>query len=477
MRTYEELIGGEGRQIFYRAQRYRAREIFRSTLPNLQIDGISYSLQDISLNGIGASGAPGANQLCAPGTQVPVELGLRGLSLFEARGEVVRVAPAASGAKIGLRLLDRFVDIAHLTAKYDEALIRADLAAELDLDGAIDPAYRQLCAEVLHLLRSYRAVLDRYEQTRPEAAAVTEMLAACEARVLPRWRTLWHRANALVAPIMGEETARRAAKRFTELVLTPEFMPGAIWRRSYEKPLGYPGDFRIMRMVYEWGREGERLFDRLMHRIGLDVAECIATRMVMMRQAIAETVLAPGEGPARITSLGCGPAREVSDYLGLRALPRPVQFTLIDQDHDALAMAYEQTLPAVMRLRRDASVNCLHTSFMQLLKPGNILTQLPQQDLVYTVGLIDYLSERRAKSLVASLYAQLAPGGTLIVGNMMETPVGNLWPMEFLCDWSIVYRSERQMAALAAGLPEARVSTGLDPTGRVCLLTVRKPPA
>jgi hypothetical protein len=254
-------------------------------------------------------------------------------------------------------------------------------------------------------------------------------------------------------------------------------MPGAIWRRSYEKPLGYPGDFRIMRMVYEWGREGERLFDRLMHRIGLDVAECIATRMVMMRQAIAETVLAPGEGPARITSLGCGPAREVSDYLGLRALPRPVQFTLIDQDHDALAMAYEQTLPAVMRLRRDASVNCLHTSFMQLLKPGNILTQLPQQDLVYTVGLIDYLAERRAKSLVASLYAQLAPGGTLIVGNMMETPVGNLWPMEFLCDWSIVYRSERQMAALAAGLPEARVSTGLDPTGRVCLLTVRKPPA
>jgi hypothetical protein len=196
MRTYEELIGGEGRQIFYRAQRYRAREIFRSTLPNLQIDGISYTLQDISLNGIGASGAPGANQLCAPGTQVPVELGLRGLSLFEARGEVVRVAPAASGAKIGLRLLDRFVDIAHLTAKYDEALIRADLAAELDLDGAIDPAYRQLCAEVLHLLRSYRAVLDRFEQTRPEAAAVTEMLAACEARVLPRWRTLWHRAYA-----------------------------------------------------------------------------------------------------------------------------------------------------------------------------------------------------------------------------------------------------------------------------------------
>jgi hypothetical protein len=474
MRTYEELTGGEGRQIFYRAQRYRAREIFRLTLPEFRIDGIAYTLQDISLNGIGASAAPGANHACAPGAQVPVQIGLRGISFFQARGEVVRVQPEASGARIGLRLLDRFIDVPQLVARYDEALIRADLAAGVDEEEAVDPAYRQLCSDVLHLLRSYRAVLDRFEQTGPDAGTAAEMLVACEARVLPRWRALWHRANELVAPIMGDDAARRTVKRFTELVLTPEFMPGAIWRRSYEKPLGYPGDFRIMKMVYDWGREGERLFDRLMHRIGLEVAECIATRMVMMRQAIADAVLAPGAGPARIASLGCGPAREVADYLRLRELPRPAQFTLIDQDHDALATAYEQTLPETMRLRGSATVKCLQTSFMQLLKPGSVLAQQPRQDLIYTVGLIDYLSERRAKSLVGSLYERLAPGGTLIVGNMMETPTGNLWPMEFVCDWSIVYRNERQMADLAAGLPDASVSTRLDPTGRVCLATVRK---
>jgi hypothetical protein len=474
MRTYEELTGGEGRQIFYRAQRYRAREIFRHAVPDFQIDGIAYTLQDISLNGIGASAAPGSNQLCSPGSQVPVQIGIRGIPFFEARGEIVRVDPSALGAKIGLRLLDRFVNVAQLVAKYDETAIRADLAVGIDDDGAVAPEYRQLAADVVHFLRSYRAVLDRFEQTRPDAAAATEMLAVCEERALARWRSLWHRGNELVAPLMGDEAARRAVKRFTELVLTPEFMPGAIWRRSYEKPLGYPGDFQIMKMVYDWGRLGERLYDRFVHRLGLDVAECIATRMVMMRQAIADTVLSPGAGPARVTSLGCGPAREVIDYLKLRELPRPVQFTLIDQDHDALASAYEHTLPEVMRLHGAAGVNCLQTSFMQLLKPGNVLAQLPKQDLVYTVGLIDYLSQRRARSLVASLYAQLAPGGTLIVGNMMETPIGNLWPMEFLTDWTIVYRGEKEMADLAAELPDATLSTGLDPTGRVVLVTVKK---
>jgi hypothetical protein len=293
--------------------------------------------------------------------------------------------------------------------------------------------------------------------------------------VLPRWRSLWHQANELVAPLMSDPAALRATKHFTELVLTPEFMPGAIWRRSYEEPLGYPGDFQIMRMVYDWGRGGERLFEKLMHRVGLEVAECIATRMVMMRKIIADTVLQDGRGPARIASLGCGPAREVADYLKLRELPRSAQFTLIDQDHDALSAAYEQTLPDVMRLRGKASVNCLHTSFLQLMKADGIFGRLPPHDFIYTVGLVDYLSQRRGKTLASALYANLAPGGTLIIGNMHETPKGNLWPMEFVCDWNIVYRNEAEMADLAAHLPGAAISTGLDPTGRVCLVTARKP--
>jgi extracellular factor (EF) 3-hydroxypalmitic acid methyl ester biosynthesis protein len=322
MKTYEELTGGEGRQIFYRAQRYRARELFRQAMPDCEIDRVGYTLQDLSLNGLSAATSPGANQVCAPGEEVPVQLGLRGIPIFEARGEVVRVDPSPLGTKVGVRLLDRCLNVPQLLASYQETLIRSSLDTIVEEERLVAPAYRQLCADMVHLFRSYRGALERFEQTRPDALAAADMLAQCEERVLPRRRTLWHQANELVAPIMKDPAALRATKRFTELVLTPEFMPGAIWKRSHEKPLGYPGDFQIMKMVYDWGREGERLFDRLMHRVGLEVAECIATRMVMMRQAIAETVLKDGGGPARIASLGCGPAREVVDYLKLRELPR-----------------------------------------------------------------------------------------------------------------------------------------------------------
>ncbi len=474
MTSYEELSGARGRSMFYRAERYPARELFGRAVPDLELNGAKHWLDDISLSGLGASVSPGANAVCGVGERVAVELGLGGITLFDGLGEVARVDPKPGGTKIGVRLVDRCFDVAQLAARAEAAVIRAGLRKLDGGEAPVDPDYRRHCADVVHLLRSARRVLGRFEDTRPSPAAASEMLAECEAGILPRWRALWHAGNDIVAPMMGDEAARRAAKEFTELLLTPEFMNGAIWRRSYEKPLGYPGDFRIMDMVYDWRWEGERLFDQLVHRLGLDVAECIATRMVRMRQAIADTVLAaPGDRPARIATLGCGSAREVVDYLSIGALPRPVDFTLVDQDAAALSQAYERTYPQVLHLQRRASVSCLHASFSQLLKTGELFCSLPPFDLIYTVGLVDYLSERRTKALVASLYGQLAPGGTLIVGNMLRSPRGNLWPMEFICDWSIAYRDEREMEALASGLAGA-AATSLDPTGRVCLLTLRK---
>jgi extracellular factor (EF) 3-hydroxypalmitic acid methyl ester biosynthesis protein len=474
MKTYEELTGAQGRAMFYRADRYTARELFRGVVPELEIDRTEYFLEDISLSGIGARTAPGINDVCDIGERVRIDLAFRGIPLFQGTGQIARVDPTPRGTKIGIRLVDSCFAIAQIVAKYQEVLVRTGLEEITRGAIAVPSEYRALSGDVLHLLRGYRAALLRFTDTKPHEAAIEEMLIACEDRILPRWRALWHAANKIVAPLMADEVARRSVKEFSEVVLVPDFMRGPIWRRSYEKPHGYPGDFQVMNMVYAWCREGEQLGDRLIHRLGLDVAECIATRMVLMREAIANTVLASSSGTAHIASLGCGPAREVADYLQLRKLPRAAQFTLIDQDHAALSQAYEQTYPETMRLHGQATVNCLHTSFTQLLKAGELFGKLPPQDLIYTVGLVDYLSQHRAQSLVNSLYAQLAPGGTLLIGNMMDTPISNLWPMEFLCDWSIVYRDEAAMRNLAAELPVAAVDFRLDSTGRVCVLSVRK---
>ena len=120
-------------------------------------------------------------------------------------------------------------------------------------------------------------------------------------------------------------------------------------------------------------------------------------------------------------------------------------------------------------------VQCLHLSFTDILRWTNGISELQPQDLIYSLGLIDYLTERRATALVHRLYRSLAPGGLMIIGNMNETALSNLWPMEFIADWSLEYRNEAQMMAWVDGLQVKNAWTETETTDRVRLLFVRKP--
>ncbi len=476
MKSYEELSGGEGRRIYFRAERYKANDLFKRAMPSLMLDDAPLNLFDVSLSGLSALAVPTPNLKYETEKRVSIQIALGENHLFEGAGEVVRVEPTQSGTKLGVRLLDRSFNVNQIVARYKEVTLRKDLAgfANTAPGAGVAPEYRALCADTIQLLRSYKTGLDNISATNLTDEAAAELLASCEAQIIPQWRELWFRGNALSEVIMDDPEALMATKKYTELVLVPELMPGAIWRRSYEKPLGYPGDYQIMNMVYDWQRVGTTLYEKLVHRIGLDVAECIATRMVLMRQEIAKSALEKTSGPVKITNLGCGSGREVIDYLKLRELPRPVQFTLIDQDEGALETVYGSTHPEVIRLNKQATVRCLHASFSQLLKTQELFASIGPQDFVYSVGLIDYLHARRAKAWITSLYKFIAPGGKLIISNMMKCPTSNLWPMEFLTDWNIIYRDEQEMMALAKDLPDAEVSTSLDPTGRVVLLSMYK---
>ena len=286
---------------------------------------------------------------------------------------------------------------------------------------------------------------------------------------------MWLRGNQIVAGVMGDRDRREASKEFTELVLTPEMRAGAIWNRSYAKPMGYPGDFQIMNQVYSDENVGKNVYEKLVHRLGLHVAECIDTRMQVVRSHIAEVVRNCGhDRPARILSLGSGPAREVELYLsGTGSRAGRAEFTLVDQETQALEFAYDRAYPHLLKSDGANRVNCLNISFTDVLRPNGALSDVPPQDMIYSVGLLDYLTDRRSKGLVQKLYAALAPKGLLIIGNMNETPLSNLWPMEFIADWTLDIPQRSGYVPLGGRASELP-SIGPKPNGRagcVCCLS------
>jgi 2-polyprenyl-3-methyl-5-hydroxy-6-metoxy-1,4-benzoquinol methylase len=439
----------------------------------------AYQIHNISLGGV-ATIAKQAHEELQVGDIVRLTIQQCGLSIFESEARVRRAEKTVFGSKVAFSFVDRFIEFDKLINRN----IQAQIATRSSVSGResshlVPQEYRAFCADVLKLLRGCHAVLDANLSVPPEFTRGFDhvgVFEACEQRLVQDWRVLWRTGNDLVRPLMGDREIREAVKEFTELVLTPELRGGAIWDRSYDKPLGYPGDFEIMNQVYDWQRVGANAYQMLLHRLGLEVAQCIKTRMEVVRGDIAGMISRQdADRTTRILSLGCGSAREVETYLARHrgSLPR-AEFTLIDQESRALDYAYRAALPSLVHNESHCRVNCLHMSFTDILRGTSGLSALPQQDLIYSVGLLDYLTDRRAASLVRRLFDLIVPGGLLIIGNMNETALSNLWPMEFLTDWSLYYRTDAQMLAWAEGLDVEQAWTQTEPTGRVRLLYMRK---
>ncbi len=480
MLAYEELKGSSGRQIFFRPKRYEAAELFSGTPPKVFLKSAIFRLGDISLTGICINANQSVEATFDVGELVTFTVKQAGLAIFEGTAKVVRSERSIFGSKVALNLTDGVVDFHSLLRRNAQARVSQQLATlDPHVGELVSAEYRAHCADVLRLLRAYRSVVEASVKPFPHQAtgmSADEAYAMCEERILPQWRSLWLQGNQLVGGVMADKRRLEAMKEYTELVVTPELNHGPVWWRSYFKPAGYPGDFGIMNYVYDWQREGGDVYSQLMHRVGLDVAECIGTRMHVVRKVIGDVVRTNDrDRPVNILSLGCGSAREVELHLNDPEAPDgPVRFTLIDQEANALAYAYEHSFPLTKTMKPKAGVQALNVSFTDVLRGGAWLDEAGPQDLIYSVGLIDYLIDRRARTLASRLYERVAPGGTLIIGNMNETDLSNLWPMEFITDWHLYYRTEKDMLAWTDGLSFEKAWTETDPTGRVRLLFVRK---
>jgi len=259
MLAYEELKGSTGRQIRFRPQRYDARQLFPSLAPRVRVRSNAYRLHDISLGGLAALSKQAHDDHLVAGDTVALSIQQSGLPIFESLARVCRTENTVFGSKVSFNFVDRFIEFDKLLTRNTQAQIAARSPLFVSETSQLVPTeYRAFCADVLKLLRAYRAVLESNSAVAlglKHGLDQVEAFETCEPRLLQQWRSLWRTGNDLTHAMVNEREVREATKEFTEMVLTPELRLGAIWDRSYVKPLGYPGDFEIMNQVYDWARQ------------------------------------------------------------------------------------------------------------------------------------------------------------------------------------------------------------------------------
>lgn len=218
--------------------------------------------------------------------------------------------------------------------------------------------------------------------------------------------------------------------------------------RAYTKPKGYAGDFEMMNHVYLRETRGDTLFGKCLQRYFVDepAGKAVRNREIYLRAKLQQTVLnAPADQTIKILSVASGPAFEIQNLIRDPAfVAGNVEFTLLDQDTDALKHAQRKIIEASRSHKKAISLKLLNMNIKEVIKNG-----LPEGDynLIYSAGLFDYFTDPVAIYAAQQLFKGLKQGGHLIIGNFsMKNP--NQFAMGLIMDWNLIYRSEDKMKEL-----------------------------
>ncbi len=235
------------------------------------------------------------------------------------------------------------------------------------------------------------------------------------------------------------------------------------------------------------GLEGDSLYAHFLHHVGKECSfgATVTARGITARMAARE-LIEQADGPVRIVSLACGPAVEMRRlFQEIEEVKHPIELILIDQDQNALRDCHD-ALAAVLRERfpegSPVSLHCLHFSLRQIVAPKKgpetelVQSVLQNVDMIYSMGLYDYILQPLARRIVTCLYGMLKPGGKVFIGNLKRVQDCS-WVMDYALAWHLVYRDEEQMADLAGEIspPPAAVKVTKDATGNCLFLDVRRP--
>ena len=352
----------------------------------------------------------------------------------------------------------------------------------------IQPAYKVVVADIQAFLMDLRLWLGQIElgirAPGVTNAAELEQTVAHELgqSTTPAITTLFEEFERTAAEIADDLKPAHGA--FAKRQLHPLLLASPFLLRTFQKPLGYAGDYGMVNMIVRDPREGDSLFAKIINVWFLHQApaEAHRNRIVYLMDRISEaTIQAKAAGrKARILSLGCGPAGEVQRFLKEKHFSDHAEFTLLDFSEETLA--YTQSVIEQVKRDHQRNTTCHYVkkSVIQIFKEagGKLESSwLNHYDFVYCAGLFDYLSDAFCHRLSNILYDWVMPGGLFVSTNVDSSNPRRL-TMEYIMEWTLIYRNGAELAALKPdAVAEADCSVTSDVTGVNIYFEARKPRA
>lgn len=245
-------------------------------------------------------------------------------------------------------------------------------------------------------------------------------------------------------------------------------------KRFLNKPLGYPGDYLMFEMMYEQKPLSSGIgyyFDSFILRYPLTGS--MLARKHKIKIILRNLFIEGGARISKIANLGCGSCRELKEFLSENILPNKVLFTLIDQDQEGLF--YAKNL--MKNNNKKVSLNFIRTSIQRMIGFECALEKnlLNSQDIIYSLGLVDYFSDNVLIKFLRYCYDHLNPNGKLIVGFCSSCHPKIYSLIRWYCDWYFFTRDAKQVVRIVRSeIPNCKPQIVWESNKNVFFLIINK---
>ena len=407
--------------------------------------------------------------------------------VFEGKATTINLRKENDGLVVGISFQQNQVDLDKILYLGKESSLQQETIRNVisyQVSGKIDSAFKSEIADLRYFLENLKAGFERSEiQIKMEPGNKQEKLERCIIDSAGKHAySIIHTSMKRISRVVTgfDKDLDDLHKDYFRRQLQELFLMDPFVNRSYKKPLGFAGDFEMMNILYRDCYEGETLFGKFLNNYSrrLPAAQAVRNRAPYMVNKIQNvfkgTLLKKGRHIPMITSVGCGPAMEIQNFLSSSDTKRECEINLIDSDKNALLYCQDQILEIKASVRHKARIKFLHKSIVEIFKEDGEVLVKRGQDLIYAIGVFDYLSTDVAKKLIRVLYELLSPNGILIVGNF--DPINETRNyMDYAMDWYLIYRNGKEMMDLSTNLPPSSKSKiEKDPSGVNNFLVIKK---
>lgn len=274
--------------------------------------------------------------------------------------------------------------------------------------------------------------------------------------------------------INDKKVIRKTKKIFGTFVL--DLSKGSvIFKRSYLKPYGYPGDYIMMETFYNNKALSSGIATYWDNYILNDhFVVGVRNRKEIMKQKLANLLLNNNYSKeVKILNIACGSCRELFELFNEIVPKQKVIITLVDQDEKALKYSRKR----LARYNKLINLRFLQQNVYNFCRRDLALRKLLRnQDFIYNIGLADYLPDSVLGGMIKFSFEILKENGLLIFAHK-NTHKFSFSASDWFSNWRFIPRTRKDLVDLIGKNLEPKrflLKIEEDCTKRIFFSTIRK---